>query len=503
VSADAQVTKMLFFNTPLWPVGRPERLGFILYLCAGFADGIIVPFFPLWARGEGDIAVGFIGLLFGCYAGGELFATPFIGGIADRIGRRPVLIASSMGVGLGFIGLYFAHGVIEAAVVFLGIGICESVVHPTISTIIADSTPADDHRRQFSLARVSSSIGGVLGPAAGAVLAWQYLGNVFIAAGIALLMGGILMLVCLPETRSVDAAADEDDEEESFSALLPAFRDRRLATLLLWFMLLEIAGSWIEAVLPLYAQDAAALTPSGVGFLFTYGAALIAIVQIPVTRMAGRQSALFLVLGAGSALILAFGILIASPTLAALIAAVSLFSLSQMLTGPLVPTAVNQLAPSNHRATYMAAASVASDLRDSVGPATGTALYAASSQLPWTIGIPFAAIAAVGLGTTIARQHRPPRPPSGGTTTKPAPSAAERVEQVSSAIERSCRTPSAAMRRSSALPSLRGWCTLIDKCSRRLAKIPGVGPRRGSFDDENSRSRAATLAVDPAGESRR
>ncbi|WP_244661517.1 MFS transporter [Mesorhizobium huakuii] len=135
---------------------RPALLGLLLFFCAGFADGALVPFFPLWASGEAGIPVGMIGLLFGCYAGGELLAAPLIGGIADRIGRRPVLIASSLGVGAGFLALFFVHGVAVTAIVLLLTGMCESVLHPTILTVIADVTAPSTHPRWFSLARVSS-----------------------------------------------------------------------------------------------------------------------------------------------------------------------------------------------------------------------------------------------------------------------------------------------------------------------------------------------------------
>ena len=150
---------------------RPALLGLLLFFCAGFADGALVPFFPLWASSEANIPVGAIGLLFGCYAGGELLAAPLIGGIADRVGRRPVLIASSLGVGAGFLALFFVHGVVATAIVLLLTGMCESVLHPTILTVIADVTAPSAHPRWFSLAHVSSSAGQILGPACGALLA--------------------------------------------------------------------------------------------------------------------------------------------------------------------------------------------------------------------------------------------------------------------------------------------------------------------------------------------
>lgn len=126
---------------------RPALLGLMLFFCAGFADGAVVPFFPFWAGGEGGIPVGAIGLLFGCYAGGELVATPLVGGIADRIGRRFVLIAASVGVGAGFVALFFTHGVIAAGAVLLLTGMFESVLHPTIGAVIGDVVEPDARRR--------------------------------------------------------------------------------------------------------------------------------------------------------------------------------------------------------------------------------------------------------------------------------------------------------------------------------------------------------------------
>ncbi|MDE1148387.1 MAG: MFS transporter [Azospirillaceae bacterium] len=391
------------------PDRRPALLGLVLFFCASVAEGAMVPFFPLWAQNEAGIAVGYIGLLFGCYAGGELIATPILGGIADRVGRRPVLIVSLIGVGCGFLGLFFAHGVVAAAVILVLTGLFECVLHPTVFTVIADTTPEAEHRRVFSLVRVGAGAGRVVGPALGALLALVSLRAVFLAGAVVLLLGGLLVLVHLPETRPQDQPGgdDEEEEEESLAALLPVFRDGRLATLLLWFMLLEVSGSWVEAVIPLYARDAGTLSPSGVGLLFTYAAALVVAAQMAISRLAARWSALTLAVVAGCALVLGFAVLMTSAAAGALVGAVSLVSLAQMLTGPLVPTAINQLAPPGRRATYMAAASVANDLRDSLGPASGTALYALAARLPWGLGIPLALVAAVGLGLTLRRHQRP------------------------------------------------------------------------------------------------
>lgn len=60
--------------------GLPEtaRTATFLLFTAGLADGVLMPFFALWARSEGGIRVGFVGLLLACDAGGD-----------RRVSRRP------------------------------------------------------------------------------------------------------------------------------------------------------------------------------------------------------------------------------------------------------------------------------------------------------------------------------------------------------------------------------------------------------------------------------
>jgi MFS transporter, DHA1 family, tetracycline resistance protein len=145
--------------------------------------------------------------------------------------------------------------------------------------------------------------------------------------------------------------------------------------------------------------------------------------QMAVSRMVQARSTFWLTVGASATTLLALALLIISPSMLMLIGAVSLFSVGQMLTGPLLPTAVNALAPQARRAAYMAASSVANDLKDSLGPSLGTALYAIAPRLPWIAGIPLVALASLGsLGITIGRTWRPSSscPSSKGTGSEAA-----------------------------------------------------------------------------------
>jgi DHA1 family tetracycline resistance protein-like MFS transporter len=385
---------------------RAARVGMFLFFAAAVADGILMPFFALWAYKVAGIRIEFIGLLLGCYAGGELLATPFVGGIADRVGRRPVLLASTAGVGFGFLLLYFVHGAVAAAAALITIGVFESVLHPTASTVIADVVPAEARRQHFAARRVMSNAGSMVGPALGAVLALHSLGLVFLGAGVVILIGALVVAIFLVETRPPDAAPGEDDEEESLLALTAVFRDSRLARLIVPVALLEIAASWIASITPLYADAGGTLTASGIGLLFTYAGALGVVLQMPITQASERMSGFSIVLWSGALQVVAFACLLVAPALPMLVAAVTLLALGQMLSGPLVQTLITALAPRTAQATYQAAFGVVNDLKDAAGPAIGTWLYALSAGLPWASGAAVSIAAALGLAVAVHKHDK-------------------------------------------------------------------------------------------------
>ena len=225
----------------------------------------------------------------------------------------------------------------------------------------------------------------------------------FFGAAATILIGAAAVAVLLPETWQRGAHADDDDDE-NLTALGAALRDRRLAGLLLSISVLEIAVSWIEAVTPLYATAAGAITPTGIGMLFAYAGLIGVIFQLPVTQASTRISGSATVLWSGAMEALAFIFLLPAPALPLLIAAITLASFARMLSGPLVQAIVSELAPRNAQATYQAAFSVVFDMKDAVGPAIGTWLYAVSTILPWGTGI-VASIAASGALAVAARRH--------------------------------------------------------------------------------------------------
>src|SRR5690349_3553017 len=93
--------------------GRQAALSFV-FVCVlldMIALGIIVPVLPRLIQDfAGDPASGarWIGLFAAIFAGMQFLASPVLGALSDRFGRRPVLLLSMVGLGLDYLVMAIA-----------------------------------------------------------------------------------------------------------------------------------------------------------------------------------------------------------------------------------------------------------------------------------------------------------------------------------------------------------------------------------------------------------
>ena len=138
------------------------------------AIGIIIPVLPQLIKqfnhGNTAAAAGYVGLFGLIFATMQLIASPIIGGLSDRFGRRPVLLISVFGLGFDYLLMGWAPSI---GWLFLG-RVISGVTAASFSTAqayIADITPPDKRAANFGLMGSAFGIGFILGPIIAAVLA--------------------------------------------------------------------------------------------------------------------------------------------------------------------------------------------------------------------------------------------------------------------------------------------------------------------------------------------
>jgi DHA1 family tetracycline resistance protein-like MFS transporter len=157
------------------PEPRKAALAFIFVMVVldVMAIGIIIPVLPklVESMAGGDTAraseiYGFFGTVWGLM---QFVFSPILGALSDRYGRRPVLLLSTLGLGLDYILMAVAPNLVWlfAGRVISGI---TAASFSTANAYIADVSPPEQRAGAFGLIGAAFGIGFVLGPAVGGVM---------------------------------------------------------------------------------------------------------------------------------------------------------------------------------------------------------------------------------------------------------------------------------------------------------------------------------------------
>jgi multidrug resistance protein len=159
--------------------------------------GMIIPILPLYAKSF-QAAEWQIGLLLGCYSFMQFLASPVLGYISDRVGRKPVLLVSLIGSAIGYAVMASAASLTMLFIARIIAGICGASVG-TAAAYIADITPPENRSRRMGLIGAAFGVGFVLGPAIGGILSqFSTKGPFWFGAGLAFI-NAIAVLLILPE----------------------------------------------------------------------------------------------------------------------------------------------------------------------------------------------------------------------------------------------------------------------------------------------------------------
>jgi len=173
---------------------------FALFGGALAARQMSAPFMPLvvgHVTGDGVGLASAIALVIGTAAlvGGVI--SPGAGAIGDRIGFRPVLIASLFGAGLALAAVPAARSVAGLAAASAAAAACNAGVSAMVFSLLAVEIPPERRSATLNLVFVPLYLAGIVGPAAGALVVAAGLQAVFYAAALVVWTGAALELARL------------------------------------------------------------------------------------------------------------------------------------------------------------------------------------------------------------------------------------------------------------------------------------------------------------------
>ena len=160
--------------------------------------GIVIPLLPFYVQqyAPGAVLIGLLGCL---YATMQFFGGPFLGGLSDRVGRRPVLLLCLFGTSLAYLllGLADKLPLLVAAVTLAG---GASGTLATAQAYIVDSTEPAHRARGLGLIGAAFGLGLIVGPVLGGLLSLVSLGAPAFAASALALVNVAFGFLILPES---------------------------------------------------------------------------------------------------------------------------------------------------------------------------------------------------------------------------------------------------------------------------------------------------------------
>lgn len=354
------------------PASR-ARLGVIFFTVLNdlIGFGIILPILPYYAQRFGAAGLGY-GAIIGVFSLMQFAATALLGKLSDRVGRRPILLATMLINAVGytlfaFAGSYWILFLSRVVSGFAGGNISAAQAY------IADITSPAERSRGMGLVGAAFGIGFSLGPAIGGFAA-HYLGPTapgLVAVGLSL-ANFISAYFILPESLAHEHRVARPLLD--FGHLGEALARPRLRPLMLVWALVPFAFAGYTVVLPLQATAKLGWTERDLAILFTIIGVTAAVVQGYLFGKLVRRTGERALVSAGT-----FGMAVAISVIPLLRSSASLYAwtfvlaFSNSVFAPAATGLVSVYADPKEQGTVLGAAQAIAALGRTAGPpAIGT-----------------------------------------------------------------------------------------------------------------------------------
>ncbi|MEM7094298.1 MAG: MFS transporter [Actinomycetota bacterium] len=403
-------------------VQRLRREEKLLVLCGATfivmaGQGIVSPVLSLYAA-EFGVGTTMVGLTVTMFAVGRLLMNIPAGLIADRYGRRAILVGGPIITAIGMIGSGLADSIwtLLAWRLFAG---CGSALYMSGAMVyLIDIARPDQLSRYVATNQWALSLGVALGPGIGGVVADRWgLNAPFLVVGCTALLAALYAVIRLPETldregmqQAREAAEEAEPQVAADGSNAP--RTARDLALSRPFLLLAVASMTIFMVragvrgtlMPLRAAGDIGWGPREIGLVFTLTGALTLFTLMPAGRAAdsiGRRWVILfsgVVAGAG-ALVVA-----GSATATAYVVGNIIMSFGTGTAGPAPAAFVADITPPHLRGVLVGMYRSAGDVGVIVGPVfLGWLSDATSIAFAMQVGAVMCAAAAIAFFVGNAR----------------------------------------------------------------------------------------------------
>jgi MFS family permease len=316
---------------------------------------LMFPFLTLYITRRFDVGMTEVGVLFGLFSIAGVLGSMFGGALADRLGRKGMLIfglvasaLTSLLMGLvGSIELFFVSALV--------VGLFANAGGPAQQAMVADLLPEEQRAQAFGILRVVHNLAVTIGPAIGGLLAVRSYLLLFVCDAVASTITAGIVALAIRETRPASRPGESQQTiARTFGGYWTVLRDTTFVLFVGACIFMILAYMQMNGTLGVYLRDVHAVSEQRFGYIMSLNAALVVLFQFPIARRISRYRPL-LVMAAGALLYaLGFGAYGFVSTYGMFLLAMVVITVGEMLVAPTSQALAAQMAPEDMRGRYMA-----------------------------------------------------------------------------------------------------------------------------------------------------
>jgi MFS family permease len=326
---------------------------------ASFIDmlgsALLYPFFTLYITRKFNVGMTQVGLIFGVMSIFAMGGTAIGGALADRFGRKKLMLLGLVASGLSSLLLGLINRFEYVFFIAALVGLVGNMGGPARGAMIADILPEEKRAQGFGMYRVVFNLAVTIGPAIGGLLAARSYFSLFVIDAVASVITAGALYAFIRETNPEASESQKTESTiEAFGGYGRVLRDRTFMIFLLATALLVLVMIQMNGTLAVYLRDVHGVLEQQFGFILTMNAGMVVLLQFAVTRwIEGLPRFRILAVGA---LLYAVGM-----SMYGYVAVYGLFFLAmviitmgEMLIAPVGQAVATSLAPEDMRGRYMA-----------------------------------------------------------------------------------------------------------------------------------------------------
>jgi MFS family permease len=357
--------------------------------------GIVLPLLPIFSQSYGASPT-VVGLIMASYSAMQFLFSPIWGRLSDRIGRRPVLLASTAFASLSYALFALGTGLPghSALLVFMLsrmlAGVCGANL-TVAQAYVADISEPKLRTRRMGLIGMAFGLGFIIGPALGAAAVYWFghAGPGWFACVLSALNFGVAFIWL---RESWTPQAEHVQERPRLTSWGDVLRRPGMGLLIFVYFLATFAFTCFETTLGLLVSRTFGLTMDNphddrmVACLFAYCGIIGAVVQGGLTgRLAARWGEPAVI---GLSLILFAAAMAPLPfvtTRGPLLVVLAMLAAGSSLTRPPVFGLLSQWSPADQQGASLGVAQSAGSLARIAGPITAGLLYHIQPAIPYVV----------------------------------------------------------------------------------------------------------------------